>query len=162
VEFCPYLLTGFFIIADWATPMAKNSTENSTTTAKRKVGKPFQKGQSGNPNGRPKLPDWEFDLRAECRKAAPLAVQTLLDIMQFEQQPSVRVRAAELILDRGYGKATQTVEMNVKRDIKELSDNELYAIASSARIAFEAAESLEPADVYTVHEPVLSTGESSR
>lgn len=136
--------------------MANQTTKVNPENRKGTGKKLFKPGQSGNPGGRPKLTQNDYDLRAVCRQAAPLAVQTLLDIMQFEQQPSARLRAAELILDRGYGKATQTVEMNVRRDIKELSDNELYAIASSARIALEAAESAEPFDVYAVHEPVLS------
>ena len=44
----------------------KQSTEN---TAKQQRGTPFQKGQSGNPNGRP----------VGSRKATTLAMEAMLD-----------------------------------------------------------------------------------
>ena len=46
----------------------KNSTKNSKKAAKKTVGKPFVKGRSGNPNGRPKLSDEERNARESSRR----------------------------------------------------------------------------------------------
>lgn len=97
----------------------------------------FKKGQSGNPAGRAKPSAEELDLRAAARLKAPEALITIIQLMTESQNDAVKLKAAEIVLDRGYGKATQTVEMNVKRSVNELSDAELHAIASGARDSLE-------------------------
>lgn len=48
-----------------------------------------------------------------------------------EAPPAARVSAAQALLDRGWGKAAQTVDMTVKRaTAKELPDDELANIAA--------------------------------
>lgn len=77
---------------------------NSEKTARGK-GRPFQKGQSGNPNGRPKLKQEERDALVMIRSLAPEAADTLRSIIHSEDAPAqARIRAAEIILDRTYGK----------------------------------------------------------
>jgi hypothetical protein len=88
------------------------TAEISGTSAKPKAkprGKPFQKGQSGNAGGRPKKTQEEMDLIAACREKTPAALATILDIMDNGQERS-RLAAAQVVIERGWGKAVQPVE----------------------------------------------------
>jgi hypothetical protein len=61
-------------------------------------GRPFPKGVSGNPGGRPKR---DPEVRALCEKFTPDAIETLAEIMQDkDSQPSARVSAAMAILKK--------------------------------------------------------------
>jgi len=76
-----------------------------------KGAKPFKKGESGNPNGRPKLPDLneamvkallgehgsEDNLKKVLDKITKLALEGNL-------------KAIELLLDRAYGKPKQSID----------------------------------------------------
>jgi len=78
----------------------------------------FKKGQSGNPGGRPKVVAEVRDLAQEHTEEA---VSTLATIMMDEKAPhAARVAAANSILDRGYGKAPQHLNVTGKNDIAEL------------------------------------------
>jgi len=67
-----------------------------------KIGKPFQKGQSGNPGGRPKV---VAEVKELAREHTAEAIQTLVSIMNNPKSaPAARVSAANALLDRGYGK----------------------------------------------------------
>ena len=63
-------------------------------------GQPFSKGVSGNPKGRPPL---RHDVRTLARRHGLEALQVLVDLMH-DADPRVRVRAAEAVLDRAYGR----------------------------------------------------------
>lgn len=68
----------------------------------------FVKGNSGG--GRPKLPD---DLKQAFREAAPDALRVLKKVLLDEDEATKnRIRAAEIILDRGYGKPVQAVDLD--------------------------------------------------
>ena len=71
------------------------------------IGKPFQKGRSGNPGGRPKVVAEVKELaRAHTREA----IETLVSIMSNPKAaPAARVSAANALLDRGYGKPPQHI-----------------------------------------------------
>jgi hypothetical protein len=72
-----------------------------------KIGKPFQKGQSGNPGGRPKV---VAEVKELARAHTSEAVKTLVSIMNDPKcPPAARVSAANALLDRGYGKPPQYV-----------------------------------------------------
>jgi hypothetical protein len=73
-------------------------------------GRPFPKGVSGNPGGRPK----ELRDIVELAKAHSAdAIDTLASLMRDRKvPPAARVAAANAILDRGFGKPRQGVELS--------------------------------------------------
>ena len=74
---------------------------------RRGPGRPFQKGQSGNPGG---MPQGMAELKAAARALTPLAMQTLGGIAADpEAPPAARVAASTAILDRGWGKPSQAI-----------------------------------------------------
>lgn len=78
--------------------------ENSTKTAKprRGPGRPFPKGRSGNPGGRPRDLG---ELRELARSHSVTAIEVLATIAaDAKVSPSARVSAASALLDRGYGR----------------------------------------------------------
>lgn len=77
---------------------------------------PFRKGQSGNPGGRPKAVGVVRDL---AREHTPNAINALAEIMNDEEvPPAQRIAAAQVMLDRGWGKPMQTVEGNVDKTLE--------------------------------------------
>lgn len=67
----------------------------------------FQKGQSGNPGGRPKVLETVRDL---ARQHGPAAFERVVSLMASDDE-RVAFAAAQEILNRAYGKPTQTVDM---------------------------------------------------
>ena len=71
------------------------------------IGKPFKKGQSGNPGGRPKV---VAEVKELAREHTGEAIKTLVSIMTNPKSaPAARVSAANSLLDRGYGKPPQHI-----------------------------------------------------
>jgi Family of unknown function (DUF5681) len=72
-----------------------------------RIGRPFKKGQSGNPGGRPKV---VAEVKELARAHTAEAIQTLVSIMTNPKAASAaRVSAANALLDRGYGKPLQHI-----------------------------------------------------
>lgn len=72
---------------------------------------PRRKGDPGLPGaGRPKVPE---DVKAALKAATPAAVATLVEIMTQGKSEDTRVKAANIILERVYGKATAQVDVRV-------------------------------------------------
>lgn len=89
--------------------MAEIST--ATTKRKRGPGRPWAKGQSGNPGGRPAV---DQDVRDMLKAATPAAAKLLIDTMQDPDcKIDVRLDAARTVMDRVYGKATQPIDGNI-------------------------------------------------
>ena len=80
-------------------------------------GKPFKKGQSGNPKGMP--PKWPRI--AELTKVhTENAVAVLAEIMMDpENKAGERIAAAESLLSRTYGKPRATVDLNSTYDVTQ-------------------------------------------
>jgi hypothetical protein len=75
-------------------------------------GKPFEKGSSGNPGGRPKLPEDVKHVRERAREVTDEAIDALVAVMRDKKAtPAARIAAANALLDRGWGKATSTTEL---------------------------------------------------
>lgn len=66
---------------------------------------PFQKGQSGNPGGRPKEDD---EIKRLAREHGPAAISRLVEWMASDNAKA-SVSAANVLLDRGYGKPPQAI-----------------------------------------------------
>ena len=74
----------------------------------------WKKGVSGNPGGKTKA---TIELMRLAREHTMEAWKTIIAIMQDQKaQKIVRLRAAELVLDRGHGKAP--LNINLRRDEK--------------------------------------------
>lgn len=74
--------------------------------------KPFKPGQSGNPNGRPKkLPQIDkliANILGETESGGSEAELILMALVKRAKKGDTR--AAEIILERAYGKAKQPIE----------------------------------------------------
>lgn len=65
----------------------------------------FQPGQSGNPNGRPKMSP---EVKAALEKNTMKAINILIKLMGSKDE-DIKLKAANSILDRSLGKPTQTI-----------------------------------------------------
>lgn len=81
--------------------------------------KPFKKGQSGNPNGRPKkIPELDkllADVLGE-EKDGKTAAEAILMALRAKAAKG-DVRAAEVMLNRAYGKPKEYVDQTNRGDV---------------------------------------------
>jgi hypothetical protein len=83
----------------------------------------FKKGQTGNPKGRPKLPDLKeamAKVMAE-EKDGMTALEAILKALRMKAAKG-DVRAAQELLDRGYGKALQFIDNNNTHKFENLPE----------------------------------------
>ena len=85
--------------------MADSSAEQPR---RRGPGRPYRKGESGNPAGsKPRDPE----LQALAREYSIPALRRIISIMESPAtEDDTALRAAGMIIDRGYGKAPQKIE----------------------------------------------------
>ena len=111
----------------------------SNGETKRKKGNPaWQKGGvSPNPGGRPAV---IRDLREAAQGYSEEALSVLAGVMRDADAPSAaKVAAARELLDRGFGKAVQEVDVNSKVDMGATAAQVLMDLANRGRAA-KAAE----------------------
>jgi hypothetical protein len=109
----------------------------------------FKPGVSGNPGGRPQKPQTiaarrlVLDVKALARECAPGAISTLNTIMlDAKAPPAARIGAATTLLDRGYGKPNQTIDLTTIIsifDLSKLSDDELEQFEALILLVLEPA-----------------------
>ena len=76
----------------------------------------FSKGQSGNPNGRPKkLPALDVIMANVMGKEKDGITAAEAIIMKLREMATKGdIKAAQLLLDRGYGKAKQNIDITTQ------------------------------------------------
>jgi hypothetical protein len=75
------------------------------TRARKLPSNVWQPGQSGNPRGRPRAP---FDIAAMCREHGPRCIEVAVALLD-DQDSRIRLGAVNALLDRGFGRPTQSI-----------------------------------------------------
>lgn len=72
---------------------------------------PFQPGQSGNPSGRPAMPD---ELKTKIREAVPGVIDFwIATYLDEDQDFPYRNKAAENLIAYGYGKPKEIIDLDI-------------------------------------------------
>jgi len=102
----------------------------------------FKPGQSGNPSGRPKMPE---ALQLKIRDLCETAVITVAGCLTSSDERT-RLEASKILLDRGYGRAVTPVEAKIDSDASSAHLTALLELAQ--RRAQKQSE--EPGDSFGV------------
>ncbi len=94
----------------------------------------WQKGQTGNPGGRPKQPVRMTDL---ARQYGPEAINTLVEKMRHGEDDRVQIMAAKILLDRGYGAVKQIEDDAEKRPPPTPEERIAILHEIAARLGYE-------------------------
>lgn len=92
----------------------------------------YQKGQSGNPGGRPKDKPWAEALRVSLYRDDRRALTDLAEVVKLAALGG-DMQAIKEIGDRLDGKPVQESEVTVHRAVSELTDEEIAARIAELR-----------------------------
>lgn len=106
----------------------------------------FRPGRSGNPGGRSKT---QVDIQALAQRHGPEAIQTLAAALRSRNE-RVRVAAAAILLDRGYGRAPQTIVTEGQTPLG------LLHLAAATRVSHELQVQLGAKSATAPAEPQLN------
>lgn len=82
-------------------------------------GRPFPKGKSGNPSGRPKRTAEQQDALEALRGLSGKAVAVVEGLLADKTaSPSLRLKAAEIVFERCYGKPPVAIEVGTQPPIE--------------------------------------------
>ena len=95
---------------------------------KKPRGKPFKKGVSGNPSGRPAVP---AEVRDACRALSLEAIQVLERAMRAKDVKA-RIAAANALLDRAWGKPNQPLGNDPDNPLTNVPTGQLIEKAREA------------------------------
>jgi hypothetical protein len=91
----------------------------------RTIGRPFPKGRSGNPGGRPRVAGTLRDL---ARAHAPEAIEELARLALKAKSETARIAAIRELLDRGYGKSPQFLAADDEAIPPDMTADELREV----------------------------------
>lgn len=118
--------------------MADTQNRKKTERTPAQIAAQFKPGNCANPGGRPKLP---ITAKDRLVSMLPNALDTLQQLINDESaKPEVRIRAAEIVLDRNLGRAVTPIMAEVVSDKKDMTLSEMIAAAKDLFSAEEKNE----------------------
>lgn len=89
-----------------------------------------------------------IDIKALAQAAAPDAFAEAVRLAKAAETEPARLRAIEIILDRAYGKAHTTADINIKRDVRDLSTADILRALATFGISGTEESAGEPSQLH--------------
>ena len=112
----------------------ETSAQDGAAPSANRQDKPwlFKPGNSANPSGRPKV---DKTVKALAREHTAAAISRLAEIVNDKTaSASAQVQAATALLDRGWGKPLQQLEVGEAGAFSDMDDKALDAFIASASL----------------------------